>query len=93
MRFTLGTGSLLLFGLSCVFLLLLTLFEGMFSGVSNTVERIISLVLLVLPGSVGVILGIVSLVRKEPQRWLAALGILLNTLFALFHAFVIAFAG
>lgn len=93
MRLTLATGSLLLFGLSCVFLLLLTLLEGLFSGMTNAVERIISLVLLVLPGSVGVILGIVSLVRKELQRWLAALGILLNMLFALFHAFVIAFAG
>lgn len=93
MRLTLGTGSLLLFGISCVFLLLLTLLEGLLFGMTNAVERIISLVLLVLPGSAGVILGIVSLVRKESQRWLAALGILLNLLFALFHAFVIAFAG
>lgn len=90
---TLATKSLLLFGLSCVFLILLTLFEGILSGISTSVERVISFLILVLPGVVGVILGILSLIRKDSQRWLAALGILLNALFALFQIFVISFAG
>lgn len=93
MQLTLGTKSILLFGLACVFLLLLTLFEGMLSGMTAAGERILSFLLLVLPGIVGVILGIVSYARREPKRWLAALSILLNALFALFHAFVLAFAG
>lgn len=33
-----------------------------------------------------------SLIRKEPKRWTAILGIVLNALFALFHLSVISFA-
>jgi hypothetical protein len=56
-------------------------------------ERIISALFLVVPGSIGVILGIMSLTRKESRPWVAILGVLLNSLFALFHIFVISFAG
>ena len=93
MDLSLGARSMILFGLSVIFLFLLTLFEGLFSGMSTSVERVISFLILVLPGVVGVILGILSLIRKESQRWLAALGILLNALVALFQMFVISFAG
>ena len=93
MQLTLGAKSMMLFGISVIFLLLLTSFESMLSGISTAGERVISFLLLVLPGIVGVILGVLSFVRKESQRWLAALGILLNALFALFQMFVISFAG
>jgi hypothetical protein len=93
MKLRLGAASLLLFVLSLLFLLLLTLFESFLSGLSPTAERIISTLLLIVPGLIGVILGGMSLRREELPRWVAILGILLNGLFALFHIFVLAFAG
>lgn len=93
MKLGLGAKSLLLFVLSLVFLLLLTLFESLLSSLSLTAERIISILLLIVPGLIGVILGGISLRREELPRWVAILGILLNGLFMLFHIFVLSFAG
>ena len=93
MKLNLAAKSMILFALSVIFLILLTLFESTFSGMSLTVERIVSVILLVLPGVIGAAFGVLSIIRKGPGRWLAILGILLNVLFALFHVFVIAFAG
>ena len=89
----LGTRSIMLFVLSCVFLLLLTLFESALSGLSLTTERIITALLLVLPGVLGIIFGATSLRRKELPRWVAILGLLLNGVFVLFHLFLLSFAG
>ena len=88
-----GAISLVLFALSVVFLLFLTLFESSFVNLSLNSERIISAVFLVLPGVIGVLFGISSLMRKEDKRWMAFAGILLNSLFALFHIFLLGFAG
>lgn len=93
MKLSLAAKSITLFGLSLLFLVLLTLFESSFSGRSLTAERVISALLLVLPGVIGVGLGVLSIRRKEPMRWLALLGIVLNAFFALFHVLVISFAG
>ena len=93
MKLGLGATSLLLFVLSLVFLLLLTWFEPLLLGLSLTAERIISALLLIVPGSIGVVLGGLSLLRKELPRWVAILGVLLNSLFALFQIFVLSFAG
>jgi len=90
---SLGAKSILWFGLSVVILILMTLFESSLSGLSITTERVISLLLLVLPALVGIIHGVLSMTRKESKLWMAILGVLLNTLFALFHIFVISFAG
>lgn len=68
-------------------------FESSLSRLSLTAERIISGLLLIVPGSIGIILGAASLRRKELPRWVAILGILLNGLFAVFHGFVLSFAG
>lgn len=93
MKLTLGAKSLILFGISILFLILITVFESLLSGFSNTAERILSLVLLVAPGFVGVVIGVLGVLRKEPRLWMAYLGILLNGLFALFQLLVISFAG
>jgi len=90
---SLGAKAIALFGLSVLFLVLLTLFESLLSGTSLTAEKAISALLLVLPGVIGVAFGILSIFRKESRLWMAILGILLNGLFALFHIFVISFAG
>ena len=93
MNLSLGARSMLLFVLSCVLLLVLTLFESLLSGLSLTTERIISAVLLILPGLLGIIFGAMSLRRKELPRWVAILGMLLNGAFVLFHIFLLSFAG
>ena len=93
MNLSLGVKSILLFVLSIVFLVLLTLFETALVGLTITTERIISLLLLVLPGLVGVVYGILGVVRKESRVWVAYLGVVLNALFALFQLLVISFAG
>jgi hypothetical protein len=93
MNLSLGVKSLILFALSVVFLVLLTLFESLLIGLSVTAERVISFLVLVLPGITGIVFGILGIVRKESKTWIAYLGILLNTLFALFHLFVLSFAG
>ena len=93
MKLTLAAKSIALFGLSVLFLMLLTLFESLLSGISLTAEKALSALLLVLPGLIGISFGVLSIARKESKRWMAILGILLNGLFALFHILVISFAG
>ena len=85
--------SIAFFGLSVLFLFLLTWFEASLSGLSWATEKVFSALLLILPGVIGVVYGVLSMVRKEPNPWLAILGILSNAMFALFHLFVISFAG
>ena len=93
MKRSLASISLFLFGLSVVFLVLWTLSESAFAGISNFTERIATFSLLVLPAGIGALLGVMSLTQKEGRRALAIAGILLNTLFALFHLMVVMFAG
>lgn len=93
MKMNFGAKSLALFLVSVLFLVLLTLFESSLQGLSITVERIISMLLLVVPALIGVVLGILGIRRREDGFWTSALGFLLNALFALFHIFVISFAG
>jgi hypothetical protein len=89
----LGAKSLALFGLSLLFLFLLTLFESLLLNLSTTAERILSFLLLVLPAVIGVVLGVLGVRARENRLWMSVLGILLNALFALFHVFVLSFAG
>jgi hypothetical protein len=93
MKLSLGTQSIFLFILSLVFLFLLTLFESSLSGMSLTAERIISALLLVLPGVIGMVLGMIGVLRKEARVWVAVFGLILNTLFVLFQTAVLLFAG
>jgi hypothetical protein len=93
MNMGLGAKSLALFVISVLFLILITLFEASLSGMSLTAEKILSALLLVVPAVIGIVLGVLAINRKEPKRWMAISGILLNTLFALFQIFVISFAG
>ena len=87
MKMSLGAKSLILFALSILFLVLLTVFESLLSGISLTAERVISALLLVLPGVIGIVFGILSLI------WVAILGVIFNALFVLFQTAVLFFAG
>jgi len=85
--------SLFLFGASVVLLVALTLFESVLVGMSLGIERLVTFLLLILPAGIGAILGALSLLRKEGRIWLAVTGVVLNTLFALFHLMIVLFAG
>ena len=93
MKASLGAKSLALFAVSVLFLFLLTLFESSLLNLSITAERILSLLLLVLPAVIGVVFGVMGVRAKEDRLWMSVLGVLLNALFALFQLFVISFAG
>jgi hypothetical protein len=93
MKMSLGAKSLALFTLSIVFLVLLTLFESLISGMSLMAERVISALLLVLPGVIGIVFGVLSVTRKEPRVGVAILGVILNGLFVLFQTAILFFAG
>jgi hypothetical protein len=89
----LAGNSLLLFGVSILFLAALTVFESALAGISPGAERLLTLLFLVLPAGAGSVLGLVSLVRKQGPVWMAAAGVVLNGLFALFHLAIVFFAG
>ena len=93
MNLNFGMRSIVSFAASVLFLVLLTLFEPSLINISLRTERMISFLLLVLPGVIGIVFGVLGIVRKESKRWIAYMGILLNSLFALFHLFVLSFAG
>ena len=93
MKMSFAVASLISFGISLIFLVLITLFESFFAGVSTGVERLITFLLLVLPAVIGVGFRIMSLVRREARMGLAIAGLVLNFLFALFHLSLVLFAG
>lgn len=93
MKLSLAWRSWLLFGLSVAFLAGMTVFESALTGWSDSAERVFSLLLLVMTPTIGAIFGLLSLQRKEQQGRLALSATVVNTFFALFHLFVVGFAG
>lgn len=85
--------SLLLFGVSIALLVAFTVFESALAGLLLAAQRLFTLLGLVLPAGIGAVLGVLSLVRREGRPWLAIAGVVLNTLFALFHLMIVLFAG
>ena len=93
MKLNLAWTSMLLFILSLAMLWILTLFESFLTGLTMSMERLISVLMIVLPAVIGVVCGILSLFRREPKPWIAVAGILLNGAFAIFNLLVLSFAG
>lgn len=93
MKLTFGVKSTLLFLTTVLILVLLSMFETYFIRAPIMMERIMSIVLLVLPGVIGIVYGVMGIVRKEPKMWIAVLGVLLNGLSVMFYIFLLSFAG
>jgi hypothetical protein len=85
--------SFLLFGLCVLVLAGITISESTMGVMSLMVQHVITLAGLVLPAVCGVILGVLSLTRREGRPWLASAGIVLNGLIAAFHLLIVLFAG
>jgi hypothetical protein len=84
--------SLILFGISILLLIAMTVLEAALVGTSQSVERMITFLALVLPAGVGSVFGGLSLARREGRNGLALAGLILNGLFALFHLATVALA-
>jgi hypothetical protein len=93
MKAGLAAGSIILLALSILLLVILTVFESALAGMSVATERALTFGLLVLPAAAGAALGVVSLTRREGGAGLAITGIVLNTLFGIFHLLLLLFAG
>jgi hypothetical protein len=93
MKIDLAARSLILFGVSFLVVLGLTVFESALVGTSTATQRLITLLGIVLPAGAGAVLGVLSLVRRDGRAWLAVTAILLNTAFALFYLAIVLFAG
>jgi hypothetical protein len=93
MKLRLSVRSLLMFTVSIILLVVLTLAERAMAGMSLGTQRLISLVALVAAPGFGAVLATLSLIRKEGWTWLAVTGLVLNSLFALFHLLIVVFAG
>lgn len=93
MKISRAQTSLLLFGVSLLVWAGLTLFEAAFVGMSTAVERVITLLTLVLLPGLGSVIGALGLVRRESPTWLALVGTVLNFFLAFFHLLIVLFAG
>jgi hypothetical protein len=93
MKRSLAGISLILFGVSVVFLIAWTAFESALVGMSTVTERIITVALLILPAGMGAVLGAMSLMYREGKMGLAITGIILNSVFAIFYLLIVLFAG
>ena len=93
MKPSLAVRSLLLLGISVLFLTILTVASSKLSGVSSAFERLLTALLLIVPTGLGAILAATSLFRKEGRKWLATISLILNGLFSLFFILLVLFAG
>ena len=85
--------SLLILVLSIIFLLILTLLDSTIADLSALVQRVITILALVITPLIGTLLGMMSFLRKDGPAWLAIICSVANALFALFHLAVVFFAG
>ena len=88
-----GSKSILLFVLAIVVLVLLSVFDAALSGLSMGIQRAMLFVFQVVPGMAGILFGFLGITRREPRRWVAVIGLALNTLSTLFFGFLLLFVG
>jgi hypothetical protein len=70
-----------------------TLLDATLGGMPLAIQRAIGLLTLVLPAAAGAVFGLLGFLREPRRRLLAAVAVVLNVLFALFFASVLALAG
>ncbi|HEX6387053.1 MAG TPA: hypothetical protein VF177_20505 [Anaerolineae bacterium] len=89
-----GVASLALFVVSLlIFVVTSTLFDASLGGLPLSTQRWIGFLTLVLPATIGVLLGIVGLFQTGRKRSLSLIALMLNAIFALFFTAVLSFAG
>jgi hypothetical protein len=93
MKLNYAVRSLLILFLSIVFLLIFTLLDSTIADLSAILQRVITIVALVITPLIGTVLGVMSFLRKDGPVWLALICSVANALFALFYLAVVFFAG
>ncbi len=67
--------------------------EPLISDLSNTIQRIMAILTLLLPAVLGFIFAIVGLVRKEHRKWIHIIGLIINLLESLYFGLLVLIAG
>lgn len=69
------------------------IFEPIVSNLSNTIQRIMAVLTLLLPAVLGFIFAIVGLVKKERRKWIHIIGLIINLLESLHFGLLVLIAG
>ncbi|HKJ40412.1 MAG TPA: hypothetical protein VJ972_16705 [Anaerolineales bacterium] len=93
MKLNYAVRSLLILVLSIAFLLIFTLLDSTIADLSTMLQRVITILALVITPLIGTVLGVMSFLRKDGPVWLALICSAANALFALFSLAVVFFAG
>ena len=93
MKLNYAVRSLLILVLSIAFLLIFTLLDSTIADLSTMLQRVITILALVITPLIGTVLGVMSFLRKDGPVWLALICSAANALFALFYLAVVFFAG
>lgn len=67
--------------------------EPFISNLSNTIQRILMVLTLLLPAVLGTIFAIIGLIKKEHRKWMHIIGLLINLLESLYFGLLVLFAG
>ena len=73
--------------------LLSFVFESIVNGLSNTIQRIMMVLTLLLPALLGFIFAIVGLVKRENRKWIHIIALIFNLLESLYFGLLVLFAG
>ena len=89
-----GIFAFILMFVPIIFLLIITIIlEPAINSLSNSIQRLLMFITLLLPALVGFIFAITGLVRKESRKWLHIISLIFNLLQSLYFGFLISFAG
>ena len=89
-----GTLSIIFMFIPILSVVVLTfIFEPFVNNLSNTIQRIMAILTLLLPAVLGFIFAIVGLLRKEYRKWMHVIGLIINLLESLYFALLVSIAG
>ena len=89
-----GILSIILMFIPFLSVVVLTLiFEPLVNKLSDTIQRIMAVLTLLLPAILGFIFAIVGLVKKEDRKWLHVIGLIINLLESLYFGLLVLIAG
>lgn len=89
-----GIASCVVFAVTLVLFIATTvLFDSQLGNQSLDTQRLIGFATLVLPFTIGAILGVIGIARSQPRKILSIVGLIINTAAALFFGAVLLLAG
>lgn len=89
-----GTYSIVLMFIPILVIAFLSfILEPLISNLSNTIQRILMVLTLLLPAVLGIIFAIMGLVKKEHRKWMHIIGLLINLLESIYFGLLVLFAG